>query len=210
MGPNGAGKTTLLKLIWGFLRPDQGSVQVFGLTPHLDQLNVRLRSGYMAESTQFYGWMKAWKFLEFTACFYDTWEPEWVSELSGRFSVDLDKRIDQLSRGNRAKLALMAATAHRPRLLLLDEPTSGLDPIVRIDILEFLNDLSRNDGTAIVLSSHITDDLDQIAHKVLMLHEGRCVEFAPAAVLLRQYNLPKLETVFLHAIGKIPENNHCS
>jgi ABC-2 type transport system ATP-binding protein len=206
MGPNGAGKTTLLRLIWGFARPDQGSVRVFGLTPHLEQLAVRLRAGYLSESPQFYGWMKARRFLEFMSGFYDSWDEKRVIELSARFGVDLDKRIGQLSRGNRVKLGITAAVAHGPRLLLLDEPTAGLDPIVRLDILEFLKDLARKEAVTVILSSHISDDLDQIAHKVLMLHEGRCLEFAPTAAVLRHYNLPKLESVFLHAIGKIPQD----
>jgi ABC-2 type transport system ATP-binding protein len=151
--------------------------------------------------------MKARSFLEFTAGFYDRWDSNRVIELGRRFSVDLDKRIDQLSKGNRVKLGIMAAVAHRPRLLLLDEPTSGLDPVVRLDILEFLSELARKEAVTIVLSSHVSDDLDQIAHKVMMLHEGRCVEFAPTSALLRHYNLPKLESVFLHAIGKISQNS---
>jgi ABC-2 type transport system ATP-binding protein len=203
MGPNGAGKTTLLKLIWGFVRPDRGDVRVFGLTPHLEQLNVRLRAGWLSESPHFYGWMTARRFLEFMAAFYEGWDRGYVSDLANRFHVDLNKRIDQLSKGNRVKLGLMAAVAHRPRLLLLDEPTSGLDPIVRLDILEFLKDLAAMQHVGIILSSHISDDLDQIAHTVLMLHEGRRVELAATADLLTHYKLAKLETVFLHAIGKI-------
>jgi ABC-2 type transport system ATP-binding protein len=208
MGPNGAGKTTLLKLIWGFLRPDHGMVRVFGLTPHLEQLVVRLRAGLLSESPQFYGWMRARRFLDFMSGFYDRWDENYLNELAGRFQLDLDKRIEQLSKGNRAKLGLMAAVAHHPELLLLDEPTSGLDPIVRLDILEFLGELASEHGVAILLSSHISDDLDQIAQRVLMLHEGRLVALAPTAVLLREYKLPKLESVFLHAIGKISQNHH--
>ena len=203
MGPNGAGKTTLLKLIWGFSRPDHGSVRVFGLTPHLEQLNLRLRAGHLSESPHFYGWMKARRFLQFMAGFYDYWDEARLAELSERLHVNLDKRVDELSKGNRVKLGLMAVVAHRPQLLLLDEPTSGLDPVVRLDILEFLKDLAQNESVAIMLSSHISDDLDQIAHTVLMLNEGMCVEYGPTAALFRRYDMPKLESIFLHAIGKI-------
>lgn len=210
MGPNGAGKTTLLKLIWGFSRPDHGSVRVFDLAPHLEQLKMRLRAGHLSESPHFYGWMKARRFLQFIAGFYDRWDESRITELSERLNLNLDKRVDQLSKGTRVKLGLIGAVAHRPQLLLLDEPTSGLDPVVRLDILEFLKDLAHYENVAIILSSHISDDLDQIAHTVLMLNEGQCVEYAPTGLLLRQYDMPKLETIFLHAIGKISKIHQSS
>jgi len=200
MGPNGAGKTTLLRLIWGFLRPDQGSVSVFGVQPHLNQASVRLRAGYLAESPHFYGWMTARRHLKFVSEFYEGWNAAAADGLMERFGIDPDKRIQQLSRGNRIKLGLVAATGHNPRLLLLDEPTAGLDPLVRRDILGFLRSLSKDCGAGIVLSSHISDDLDRIADAVLMLNQGRVLEYAPAAALIKSYGRPRLEDIFIEAL----------
>ena len=90
---------------------------------------------------------------------------------------------------------------HRPALLILDEPTSGLDPLVRLDILGFLRDLAREENVSILLSSHISDDLDQIADSILMLNKGRVVEYGRALFLLDKYGQLRLETIFVHAIG---------
>ena len=204
MGPNGAGKTTLLRMLWGFLRPDGGRVSVFGRSPHLEQVWVRLRAGYLSEAPEFYRWMTARRFLSFIAGFYPSWEWSRADRLIEDFELDGGKKVGELSKGNRIKLGLIAAIAHRPQLLILDEPTSGLDPVIRIDILEFLHTLSRDDGAGVVMSSHVSDDLDRIADSVLMLNEGRVVEYAPAAVLLDRYGKSQLEDVFLHAIGRVP------
>ena len=204
MGPNGAGKTTLLRMLWGFLRPDGGRVSVFGRSPHLEQVWVRLRAGYLSEAPEFYRWMTARRFLSFIAGFYPSWEWSRADRLLEDFELDGGKKVGELSKGNRIKLGLIAAIAHRPQLLILDEPTSGLDPVIRIDILEFLRTLSRDDGAGVVMSSHVSDDLDRIADSVLMLNEGRVVEYAPAAVLLDRYGKSQLEDVFLHAIGRVP------
>ena len=204
MGPNGAGKTTLLKMLWGFLRPDGGRVSVFGRSPHLEQVWIRLRAGYMSESPNFYGWMTARRFLAFIAGFYPSWDWQQANRLLEEFGLNGDRKVEELSKGNRIKLGLVAAVAHRPKLLILDEPTAGLDPLVRVDILDFLENLVRHEGAGIVMSSHVSDDLDRIADSVLMLHEGTVKEYAPAKVLLEKYNQSQLEAVFLDAIGRVP------
>lgn len=210
MGPNGAGKTTLLRLIWGFLRPDAGQITAFGLHPHMDQIRLRLLSGYLSESPQFYGAMKVHRFLKFVSNFYEAWDTKRVESLLDQFRINPDTPIQNLSKGNRVKLGLISAVGHRPSLLILDEPTSGLDPVVRIDILDFIRGLARREGVCVLLSSHISDDLDQIADSVLMLHDGRVVEYAQTPLLLTKYGLPQLETIFLNAIGRVPKarNQH--
>jgi len=201
MGPNGAGKTTLLRLLWGFLRPDSGEATIFGLQPHLDQLKIRLRAGYLPENPRFYDAMSAMSFLQFIGNFYETWDRDRTDRLLAEFEIQSDQPIRNLSKGNRAKLAIIAATGHWPGLLILDEPTSGLDPLIRVDILGFLRRLAKHDKTSIVLSSHISDDLDRLADTVLMLNAGQPVEYAPAAVLHTKYNLDRLEAIFLDALG---------
>ena len=204
MGPNGAGKTTLLRMLWGFLRPDEGSVLVFDRVPHLEQVWIRMRAGYMTESPNFYEWMTGTRFLEFMAGFYPTWDWKRAHQLTELFDLEVEKTIGALSKGNRAKLNLIAALTHRPRLLVLDEPTSGLDPVVRTEILDALRRCTVEEETGIVLSSHVSDDLDRIADTVLMLNKGSVVEYAPVHVLLERYEQTRLEEVFLNAIGRIP------
>jgi ABC-2 type transport system ATP-binding protein len=201
MGPNGAGKTTLLRLLWGFMRPDRGSILVFGMHPHLEQVKVRLRAGYLSENPQFYPSFSAKQFLRFVGYFYESWDTTRAHRLLKEFGVEADLKIEKLSKGTRIKLGLISAVAHRPSLLILDEPTSGLDPLVRRDILRFLKNLARQENVSVVLSSHISDDLDQIADSVLMLNNGRVVEYARASVLLDKYGVPRLEAIFVSAIG---------
>ena len=206
MGPNGAGKTTLLRLLWGFLRPDQGRISIFGMQPHLQQVSVRRRAGYLSENPQFYFALTARQFLRFIGNFYEGWEESRTHQLLEEFGVDPDLKIEQLSKGNRIKLGIISTVGHRPALLILDEPTSGLDPLVRLDILHFLSKLAREDEVSILLSSHISDDLDQVAESILMLNKGHVVEYARASDLLTKYKQPRLEGVFVTAIG----NKHYS
>src|SRR5690349_11943452 len=172
MGPSGAGKTTLLRLIWGFLRPDRGTVSVLGLHPHLNQVSVRLRAGYLSESPQFYGWMTARQHLHFISSFYGvrcTAEAETQLE---RFGIDPAKQIHRLSRADRIKLALAASSGHRPLLLVLDEPMEGLEIAARRDVIAYLSALAKDRGLGIILSSRVYDHLGSLADAVLMLHEG--------------------------------------
>jgi ABC-2 type transport system ATP-binding protein len=202
MGPNGAGKTTLLKLLWGFLQPDAGVISVLGMTPHLQQTQLRRRAGFVSEAPQFYGWMTSRKFLAFVSEFYETWQWGRADDLLEIFGIDPTKKVEQLSKGTRAKLALIAAVSHYPSILILDELTSGLDPVVRRDILTFLRLLARQENVAIVLSSHVSDDLDQIADTALMLQGGRVLEYDKTAALTQRYGVLKLETIFLNAISQ--------
>jgi len=201
MGPNGAGKTTLLRLLWGFTRPDGGQVWVLRMKPHLNQVNVRLRAGYVSENPQFYSRLTATQFLRFIGRFYEDWDEVRSNGLLQQFGIQSNLRIESLSKGNRIKLGLIAAVGHRPSLLLLDEPTSGLDPLVRVDILRFLKKLAREESVSIVLSSHISDDLDQIADTVMMLDKGRAIEYACTSTLIEKYGKPRLEEIFVTAIG---------
>jgi ABC-2 type transport system ATP-binding protein len=203
MGPSGAGKTTLLKLIWGFLRPDGGDVLVFSQQPHLHQVEVRVRAGYLAESPRFYTWMTTRQHLEFISGFYEGWDMAKADALMERFGMDPAVRIRQLSRGSRAKLGVIAAACHHPSLLLLDEPTTGLDTAVRHEVLGFLKDLAVNHGVGVLLSSHVSDDLDRLADSVLMLDEGNMLEYAPASALIGRYGIDRMEDIFHEAVAKV-------
>jgi ABC-2 type transport system ATP-binding protein len=202
MGPNGAGKTTLLRLIWGFLRPDGGELSVLGLKPHLDQIRMRRRAGFVGDSTRFYDWMTAEQHLSFVAGFYPTFDHHRAAELADRLALPLKTQVRKLSEGGRVKLALIGALAHRPGLLILDEPTSGLDPLVRTELLGVLRQMAET-GVGIVLSSHLSGDLDRIADSILMLDRGEMIEYGPAPALRRKYGNSLLEDVFFNAIERV-------
>src|SRR5438132_2930916 len=135
VGENGAGKTTLIRHILGLLRAEAGSVRVFGQNPVAEPVSVLARIGYLSEQPDLPDWMRVHEFLRYTQAFYPKWDPTYAEELREEFGLDRSAGVRTLSKGQRAKLGLLAAQAHRPDLLLLDEPSSGLDPIVRSDIL---------------------------------------------------------------------------
>ena len=136
LGANGAGKTTLIKHILGLLTPQKGSVRVFNMNPVTEYNSVLQNVGYLSEFRDLAKWMRIDELVRYTRTFYRGWDANYAKELKDKFSLDGRAHVENLSRGETAKVALMLALAHRPKLLLLDEPSSGLDPIVREDILE--------------------------------------------------------------------------
>jgi len=183
IGPNWAGKTTLLKLLWGFMRPDLGRILVFGLQPHVNQMRVRRRAGYVSQIAQTDSPLTAKQYLRFVSVFYNGWNEERAGRLLEQIGLNPDVKLEQLSPGGRMKLSIVSAVAHEPQLLLLDEPTSGLDSLTRFEILRFLSRLAREQQVSLVLSSNISEDLDHITDSVLMLRNGRVVEYAQTTVL---------------------------
>lgn len=175
LGPGGAGKTTLLRLLWGFLRPDAGSITVLGLTPHLAQVRIRRRTGFLGDPARFPQWMRTGEFLAFTAGFYPTYDPDHASALLSRMQLDRDRRIRQLDGEERVRLSLVAALSHYPELVLLDEPVGGLSADARSGILDFLKETSEQ-GVGIVVSSRAPEGLDPIADRVLVLDQGQMVQ----------------------------------
>ena len=179
VGPKDAGKTTLMRLLWGFSRPDRGIVEVYGMKPHLKQMEVRLRAGYMAEFTWYYPELSIAQFLTFIGNFYPQWDQTRTNSLLERFDLTDEMKIESLSLTGRRTVGLIAALGHRPSLLILDQPTAGIDASVRNDMLDFLRQLAREDKVTIVLSSQVPDEFDRIADGVLTLSDGRQVaEFA--------------------------------
>jgi ABC-2 type transport system ATP-binding protein len=200
MGSSNAGKTTLMRLLWGFLRPDEGSVSIFGMHPHLNQVKIRRRTGFLSENPQLYKVFTPRQFLMFVGHFYEKWDEKRAFHLLNQFGICPNLKIEQLSQGARAELGLISALGHWPSLVILDEPTTGLELSVRREILGFLRHIATEDGVSVVLSSHVTDDLDDIADTVLMLHEGHVVEYARASTLLDKYCEPRLDAIFADAI----------
>jgi ABC-2 type transport system ATP-binding protein len=172
MGPGGSGKTTLLRLLWGFMRPDDGNISIFGMPPHLEQVKVRLKAGYLPENRSIYSSFTPRQFLRFVGNFYPSWDEYRAETLLKQLEVDPDLPIETLAQGDLIKVNLISAVGHRPSLLILDEPTLCLDTLW---LLKFL---ARREKVSILLSSDISDDLDHIADSILMLNHGRTVHYA--------------------------------
>ena len=172
IGENGAGKTTLLKLLTGANRPDAGTVELLSATP--DDAAVRAKIGVVFEDAYFYG---------------PAWDAGYFAALLEQFHLPPKKSIKELSRGMRMKLNLASALAHRPGLLVLDEATSGLDPAARSEILDILLDFIQDERHSVLLSSHITTDLEQIADTIAYLHHGQLLFAKNKDDLMEEYGI---------------------
>lgn len=175
VGANGAGKTTLIKHVLGLLRPSAGIVRVFAYDPTRDPVPVLAKIGYLSEDNDLPGWMRVDELMRYTQAFYPDWDPSYAEGLRNTFELDPRARIKNLSRGQRARAGLLLALAHRPDLLVLDEPSSGLDPLVRQDILTAIIRTIADEGRTVLFSSHLLDEVEQVADHVAMIHEGRIV-----------------------------------
>src|SRR5262245_12813820 len=175
VGENGAGKSTLIKHILGLWRAESGKVRVFDLDPVADPVSVLGRIGYLSEQPDLPEWMRVHEFLRYTQAFYPKWDSQYAAELQHQFGLDPNARIRVLSKGQRAKLGLLAAQAHRPDLLLLDEPSSGLDPIVRNDILTAVIRTVSDEGRTVFFSSHLLEEIERVSDHIAMLHRGKVV-----------------------------------
>ena len=181
VGANGAGKTTLIKHILGLLRAESGSVRVFGIDPVSDPVGVLSRIGYLSEENDLPGWMRVDELIRYTSAFYPTWEDDYAEELRRTFALDAAAKIKDLSKGQKARAGLLIALAHRPELLVLDEPSSGLDPIVRRDILGAVIRTIADEGRTVLFSSHLLEEVEEVADHVTMIARGRIVLSAPLA-----------------------------
>ncbi|MBZ5590301.1 MAG: ABC transporter ATP-binding protein [Acidobacteriia bacterium] len=172
IGPNGSGKTTTLNCIAGLVRPDAGSVEVFGRRVDQGTPAWKADLGVVGEAHGFYRSRTAEENLRFLSRFLPGWSDGRVRRLADRFGLPLGKKVEQLSKGHVAKLALVAALGHGPRLLLLDEPTSGLDPVVRAEVLDVLWEVLEDGEHAIFYSTHVLSDIARLADELVFLREG--------------------------------------
>ena len=210
VGLNGAGKTTLLKHVMGLLRAQSGTVSVFGKDPSRDPEGVLSRVGYLTEEDTLPGWMKVWQILKFSRPFYKTWDDDYAQELLETFKLEPGKTIKKMSKGQRARVGLTVALAHRPELLVLDEPSSGLDPVVRNDILAAIIRTIADSGQTVLFSSHLLDEVQRVSDLVGVIRNGSLVECGPLEnlqtryrrVVLRLANANSSKAPPLDAVGK--------
>src|SRR6266702_2811339 len=179
VGANGAGKTTLIKHLLGLLRAERGSVRVFGIDPVANPVGVLSRIGYLSEENDLPGWMRVDELIRYSRAFYPGWDDAYAEELREKFALNPAARIKTLSKGQKARAGLLIALAYRPELLVLDEPSSGLDPIVRRDILGAIIRTIAGEGRTVLFSSHLLDEVEEVADHVTMISHGKVALSAP-------------------------------
>jgi ABC-2 type transport system ATP-binding protein len=205
VGANGAGKTTLIKHLLGLLRAESGSVRVFGLDPVADPVAVLSRIGYLSEENDLPGWMRVDELVRYSRAFYPAWDDVYAEELRRTFALDPAAKIKNLSKGQKARAGLLVALAYRPELLVLDEPSSGLDPIVRRDILGAVIRTIADEGRTVLFSSHLLDEVEEVADHVTMIDQGKIVLSAPLAAIRESHRVgeraPSLDEIFVARVG---------
>jgi ABC-2 type transport system ATP-binding protein len=173
LGANGSGKTTLIKCSLGLLRPTKGRAMIFGENSWDLSAAAKARLGYVAQEVTSYPWMRVRQVIAYTAAFYAKWDQAFVDELCRRWHVPLEDRVGSLSTGQLQTVGIVLALGHRPELLILDEPVASLDPSARRQFLRTILELLEDEKHTILFSTHITSDLERVAQRVAILHDGR-------------------------------------
>lgn len=191
VGQNGAGKSTTLKAILGLVRPDSGSVKLFGQELQENEGQIKEQIGVVFDSMNLPELLRGKDVGKVLGPLYQSWDQTAFNGYLERFSLPKNKLIKDYSRGMKMKVAIAAALSHGAKLLLLDEATGGLDPIVRDEILDILLEFMQDPTHGILFSSHITGDLEKIADYVTFIHEGQVRFSQPKDELLDSYAVVK-------------------
>ncbi len=193
LGRNGAGKTTTIRILLGLIPADSGTVQLGGIDPAVDPLQVRRNIGYLAEDQTMYAWMTPIELCRFLAPFYPTWDMPCARDYLDRFDIPQHVRIGKLSKGQSVKLGLVVALAHHPPIVILDDPSMGLDPIARKEFNRDLVEHLQTSGCTVLYSSHLLDEVEAVADAVAILDKGTIVRTDTTDVLrdeVKQILLP--------------------
>jgi ABC-2 type transport system ATP-binding protein len=189
-GRNGAGKTTTIKCLLNLLRPTSGDVRLFGLDPARDEVAVKSRLAYVPDHVAFYPWMTVRESLDYFASFRVRWNLDTERELIDQFRLDVTRKTSQLSKGQRTQVALVAAVAAEPELLVLDEPTSGLDPIVRREFIQTVIGAYQEGDPGrrtVFVSTHLISEFEGLIDEFTIIDQGREVLSLPADVARARY-----------------------
>lgn len=186
VGENGAGKSTTIRLMLDMIRRDEGTVTLLGTE---DIFSVKPEIGVMLDESGLPGCLTAVQVGRIMEGSFPNWDTSAYKGYLQRLKVPEAKRVKDYSRGMKMKLGIAVALSHHPRLLILDEATSGLDPVVRDDVLDILNEFTRNEGHSILISSHIVSDLEKICDYIAFLHKGQLLLCEEKDVLKEKYSI---------------------
>lgn len=201
IGENGAGKTTLMKCILNLVRRDSGSITLLGYDNIREERLAKAEIGVVLDECFFHDTLRPKDVGAILApAFRDRWDSRLYADYLDKFQLPQGKLIKEFSRGMKMKLSLAAALAHRPKLLLLDEATAGLDPVVRDEILDEFLAFICDEEHSILISSHITSDLEKVADYITYLHQGRIVLSDAKDTILEHYGRVGCTAAQLEAI----------
>lgn len=173
IGQNGAGKTTTLKALLNILKADSGSIKIFGMDHITEELAIKSQLSAVFDEIPFHDDLSAKHLNLILGDIYEQWNPQVFKGYLDRFALPEKKKIGKFSKGMKMKLQIAAALSHGAKLLVMDEATTGLDPVVRNEILEIFLEYLQDETNTILMSSHITSDLEKIADSVTFIDKGK-------------------------------------
>lgn len=200
IGPNGAGKSTTIRTLLALIYPTSGSAKIFGKDCIKYGPEIKKEIGYLPSEVFYYDKMKVMELLKYSASFYKKDCSKRIKELSGIMNLDLNKRIDDLSLGNKKKVGIVQGLLHEPKLIILDEPTSGLDPLMQQKFFDLLVEENKK-GATILFSSHILSEVQRLCDRVAIIKEGRIVKLEKISTL-KESNYKKFRIETLSELDK--------
>lgn len=195
IGQNGAGKTTLFKAIVGLISMDGGTICIHGKNIEDFTAKDKQELGVVLADSGFSGYLTIQDIIPVLVQLYDSFDKEYFLEQTRRFELPLNKKLKEFSTGMKAKLKVLTAISHDAKLLILDEPTAGLDVMAREELSEMLRDfMEQKEERSILISSHISSDLESLCDEIYMIHEGKIIMHEDTDVLLSDYALLKADS----------------
>lgn len=182
IGPNGAGKSTTIRTLLALIYPTSGSATIFGKDCIKHAPEIMREVGYLPSEVFYYDGMKVIDLLKYSASFYKKDCSKRIKELSEAMDLDLNKKIDDLSFGNKKKVGIVQGLLHEPKLIILDEPTSGLDPLMQQKFFELLEEENKK-GATILLSSHVLSEVQRLCNRVAIIKEGKIIKLETMSAL---------------------------
>lgn len=202
LGPNGAGKTTTIRLLLDLIRPTSGKAMIFGLDCKQNSLQIRHKVGYLPGELSLYSSYNGHELIKlFISLRRKEISQDYVTYLTEKLDVDIDRPLGRLSHGNRQKIGLLLALMSRPDLLILDEPTTGLDPLIQYQALELLRE-AKSEGRTVFFSSHVLPSVEQICDKVGIIRRGRMIAMEPVQMLRDR----RLQSIRINFDGLVPRS----
>lgn len=202
IGKNGAGKSTTFKAILGLIRRDSGEIQIFGNPAKELSAQDKEKIGVVLADSGFCGYLTVKDVIQMMGHLYSQFQKEDFIRKCEKFELPLNKKIKDFSTGMKRKLQVLAALSHEAELLILDEPTAGLDVIARDELLELLREYMEREGRSILISSHISGDLEGFCDDIYMIDEGRIMLHEETDVLLSDYAILKMSDEEFHVLDK--------
>lgn len=194
IGPNGAGKSTLIRTLLSLIYPTSGSATIFGKDCIKYAPEIKKDIGYLPSEIFYYDNMKVIDLLRYSASFYKKDCTKRINELAEMMELDLHKKIDDLSLGNKKKVGIVQGLLHEPKLIILDEPTSGLDPLMQKKFFDLLKEENKK-GATILFSSHILSEVQKLCDRVAIIKEGKLVQVEKISTLKeKNYKKIRIET----------------